>query len=148
MAVSFAPRVLAFIAVLACMLMAGCAVGPDFKRPVAPADSGYTKQPLATTVTSTNVTGGESQNFIEGRDLTGDWWTLFHSEALNELIQLSLTNNPDLKAAQDALLVAHGKYPVATGRLLSQCHGKFFGHAPERPAGDARARAQFKRVSI
>ena len=35
-----------------------------------------------------------------------DWWTLFHSRPLNELIEQSLTNNPDLKAAQAALSVA------------------------------------------
>ncbi|HUZ07381.1 MAG TPA: TolC family protein, partial [Candidatus Paceibacterota bacterium] len=92
---------------LAFLLMAGCAAGPDFKRPAAPAGSGYNASPLATTVTSTNVAGGEAQSFVEGRDLAGDWWTLFHCPVLNELIQQSLTNNPDLKAAQAALVVAH-----------------------------------------
>src|SRR6185437_10835259 len=33
--------------------------------------------------------------------------TLFHSRPLNDLIERSLANNPDLKAAQAALSVAH-----------------------------------------
>ncbi|HTB85746.1 MAG TPA: efflux transporter outer membrane subunit [Candidatus Sulfotelmatobacter sp.] len=84
-------------------LLAGCAVGPNFKRPAAPAVTGYTANPLATTVTSTNVPGGEAQRFAPGGDLAGDWWILFHSRPLNELIELALTNNPDLRAAQAAL---------------------------------------------
>jgi NodT family efflux transporter outer membrane factor (OMF) lipoprotein len=95
-----------FLAALAGLLMAGCAAGPDFKRPAAPAVGDYTANPLATTVTSTNVAGGEAQHFAKGGDIAGDWWTLFHSQPLNELIELSLTNNPDLKAAQAALSVA------------------------------------------
>jgi len=52
------------------------------------------------------VAGGAAQHFAQGVDIPQDWWTLFHSKALNELIKLALTNNADLKAAQAALLVA------------------------------------------
>ena len=106
------------------VLLAGCAVGPDYQRPAAPAATNYTAKPLIPTVTTTNVAGGEAQRFAMGRDIAGDWWTLFHSQALNELIEQALTNNPDLKAAQAALLSAHenmlaqrgGYYPsVAAG---------------------------------
>jgi NodT family efflux transporter outer membrane factor (OMF) lipoprotein len=100
------PRVRFFIAAVVCVLTAGCAVGPNFKKPAAPAVSDYTDHPLATTVTTTNVAGGEAQRFAKGSDIAGDWWTLFHSQPLNDLIELSLTNNPDLKAAQAALSVA------------------------------------------
>jgi NodT family efflux transporter outer membrane factor (OMF) lipoprotein len=99
-------RVVLFIASLAYLVMAGCAVGPDFKRPAAPAAGNYTDHSLTETVTSTNVVGGEAQYFATGSDIAGDWWTLFHSQPLNELIELALTNNPDLKAAQAALSVA------------------------------------------
>ncbi len=98
-------RVLAFVAALAGLLLAGCAVGPDFKKPAVPAVSDYTAHPLATTVITTNVIGGEAQHFAKASDIAGDWWMLFHSQPLNELIELALTNNPDLKAAQAALSV-------------------------------------------
>ena len=95
-----------FPAALALLLIAGCAVGPHFKKPAAPDVSDYTAAPVSTTVSTPNVTGGEAQGFAKGADISADWWTLFHSGPLNELIEHSLANNPDLKAAQAALSVA------------------------------------------
>jgi NodT family efflux transporter outer membrane factor (OMF) lipoprotein len=99
-------RVPARIALLSVLLACACAVGPDFKRPAPPQVSGYTADGLAPTVSTANLSGGQAQRFAEGRDLAGDWWTLFRSRPLNDLIEQSLTNNPDLKAAQAALTVA------------------------------------------
>jgi NodT family efflux transporter outer membrane factor (OMF) lipoprotein len=87
-------------------LLAGCAVGPNFKRPSAPEVSDYVPTPLATTTSTPNTAAGESQRFAGGADIAADWWTLFHSAPLNELIDRSLSSNHDLKAAQAALKVA------------------------------------------
>lgn len=91
---------------LGCLFAAGCAVGPDFKKPAAPEVNGYTASPPGTTVSTPGISGGEAQRFALGADISSDWWTLFHSVPLNDLIEHSLTNNPDLKAAQAALLSA------------------------------------------
>ena len=93
-------------ATLACLLMTCCAAGPDFKKPAAPGVSDYAAHPLTTTAASPGLAGGEAQRFVSGSALPGDWWTLFHSKPLNDLIEQSLTNNHDLKAAQAALAVA------------------------------------------
>ena len=106
MALTYRTREVRCIVVLVLSLIAGCAAGPDFKRPAAPADGDYTARPAATTVTTLNVAGGEAQRFAKGGDIAGDWWTLFHSKPLNALIELSLKNNPDLKSAQAALSTA------------------------------------------
>jgi NodT family efflux transporter outer membrane factor (OMF) lipoprotein len=106
MSLPFKASVPFFAALLMGLPLVGCAVGPNFKRPAAPAVSDYTAQPLTNTVSSTNVVGGDAQHFIRGGELAGDWWTLFHSRALNNLIEESLTNNPDLKAARAALSVS------------------------------------------
>jgi len=98
-------HVLRVFAALTLLCMSGCAVGPNFKRPAAPDVSDYTAAPLLTTAAS-NVAGGQAQRFAKGADIAADWWTLFHSKPLNELIEQSLANNPDLKAAHAALLVA------------------------------------------
>jgi NodT family efflux transporter outer membrane factor (OMF) lipoprotein len=103
------------LAALACLLAAGCAVGPNFKRPEVPAGSGYTAAPLTNTVATTNSPGGAAQSFGSGSDIAADWWTLFHSKPLNELIEESLTNNPDLKAAQAALTAAHENFLAQRG---------------------------------
>ncbi len=99
-------RVPPLAASLGLLLAAGCAVGPNFKRPAAPDVDRYTPHPLSSTVAAPNVSGGEAQRFAEGSDISADWWTLFHSKPLNELIERSLANNHDLKAAQAALSVA------------------------------------------
>lgn len=118
-------RLLLSLASMAWILVAGCAVGPDFKRPAAPTAGNYTGQPLSTTVTSTNVAGGEAQHFASGNDIPGDWWTLFHSKSLNELIELSLTNNPGLKAAQAALSMARENVLAQRGVFLPSVTGGF-----------------------
>jgi NodT family efflux transporter outer membrane factor (OMF) lipoprotein len=81
-------------------------VGPNFKKPAAPDVTSYTAEPIAATVAAPSVSGGQAQRFANGTDISADWWTLFHSVALNGLIEQSIANNSDLKAAQAALLVA------------------------------------------
>ncbi|MGH7942210.1 MAG: efflux transporter outer membrane subunit [Limisphaerales bacterium] len=99
-------RALRRAAALVLLLMGGCAVGPNFKRPAAPGVSGYTAAALPTTASATNIVGGAAQRFVQGLDLSGEWWTLFRSAPLDELIECSVTNNPDLKAARAALQAA------------------------------------------
>jgi len=95
------------IAVTAALLLGvGCVVGPNFKKPAPPQVPSYTSTPPTATSGTPNVSGGEAQSFAEGRDIPGDWWTLFHSKPLDDLIERSLKANPDLKSAQAALLVA------------------------------------------
>lgn len=103
---TFSRNLWRLIALSALLFTAGCAVGPNYKRPAAPQAPGYTPTLPTTTSRTPNVPGGEAQRLIEGRDIPGEWWTLFHSQALNDLIERSLKANPDLKAAQAALLVA------------------------------------------
>ena len=81
----------------------GCAVGPDFEPPAAPDVEGFTSSPFPGKTVSTEVAGGEAQRFVRGLDIPGQWWTLFHSEALNTLIDEALKNNPTLPAAEAAL---------------------------------------------
>jgi NodT family efflux transporter outer membrane factor (OMF) lipoprotein len=94
------------IASLSVLLSAGCAVGPDFKRPAPPEIGDYTAGPLSATASTPNVVAGQPQRFAGGADISADWWTLFHSPPLNDLIEQSLSRNHDLKAAQAALSVA------------------------------------------
>ena len=113
----FKSRIAPLLAAAVFASLAGCAVGPDFKKPAPPPVSHYTSGELSGTV-SAEVAGGQAQRFAPGSDLAGDWWTLFHSPPLNELIEQSLTNNADLKAAQAALLVARENVLAQRGRLL------------------------------
>jgi NodT family efflux transporter outer membrane factor (OMF) lipoprotein len=99
------PRLI--LAILACLAAGGCAVGPNFKKPAPPAVDGYAAAPLSPTASTPNIAGGAAQRFATGAEIPADWWTLFHSQPLNDLITQALANNHDLKAAQAALKAAH-----------------------------------------
>ena len=98
------PGIISFAALLtAFLLLSGCQVGPDFRRPAAPTVERYTQQPLALQTASVEVKGGDAQHFVQDMDIPGLWWTLFHSKPLDELIGQALKANPDLEGAQAAL---------------------------------------------
>ena len=67
----------------ACLLLAGCAVGPDYKRPAVNAPQNF----RGDTTGLTNSLG----------DMP--WWELFQDEALQALIRSALTNNYDVRIA-------------------------------------------------
>jgi NodT family efflux transporter outer membrane factor (OMF) lipoprotein len=103
----------------------GCAVGPDFVRPAAPTDTGYTPEPLVTRTASVKTRGGEAQYFLADRDIPGDWWTLFRSRPLNRLIDQALKANPDLDAVQAALRQAQENVYAEQGALFPQASASF-----------------------
>ncbi|MDE2228343.1 MAG: efflux transporter outer membrane subunit [Alphaproteobacteria bacterium] len=104
-------RIVAAILLVAGTL-AGCTVGPDFKPPAAPTDTTYEKgsdAPLPTAAAE------PAQRLAVGQKIAADWWTLFKSPALDELVKQALAGNPDLaaaaanlKAAQEIATAAHG----------------------------------------
>ena len=88
------------------LALAGCAAGPDFEKPAAPHVQGYTAAPLPAMTGGDSTPAGGPQVFKQGQDIPAAWWTLFHSQPLDDLIARALKNNPDLKAAQAALASA------------------------------------------
>lgn len=102
-----------------CALLAHCAVGPNFESPDAPLVSDYTETPLPRKTLSTKgVHGGKSQYFVDGQDVCASWWELFHSPALNEMIQKGFDNNPTLDAATAALVQAEQNFRAQFGALM------------------------------
>ena len=108
----------------ATLLASGCAVGPDFLRPKAPDVTGYTPEPLAEKTASASTTAGEAQAFALGRDIPGQWWTLFRSEPLNRLVEQSLKANPDIRAAEAALRQARENLYAEQGSLFPSVDGQ------------------------
>jgi len=95
--------------------VSGCAVGPDFKQPDAPTGDRYTSALLTSKTASAPVHGGAAQHFVEGKDVPAQWWTLFGSPALDELIESALKQNPNLQAAEAALRVAQENVAAQRG---------------------------------
>jgi NodT family efflux transporter outer membrane factor (OMF) lipoprotein len=108
------------IAIAAPLFLSGCVAGPNFKSPAAPAVSGYTPAQQGATAETPGVPGGTSQRFLAGADIPADWWTLFHSAALDRLIAEALANNPDLKSAEAAIRVAHESTLAQKGAYAPQ----------------------------
>jgi NodT family efflux transporter outer membrane factor (OMF) lipoprotein len=112
-------------AALACSLMAGCAVGPDFQKPAAPDVKGYTREPLAHQTAAAASPGGGAQHFVRDLDIPGQWWAAFRSRPLNDLIEDALKYNPDLQAAQAALRVARENAEAQKGAFYPQVSGNY-----------------------
>ena len=85
---------------------AGCAVGPSYHRPPAPANAGYAPMPLPESTASAPVHGGEAQRLINERDIPFEWWELFKSPAIDALVERAFRANPTIAAAQAALVQA------------------------------------------
>lgn len=100
--------------------MAGCAVGPDFKRPSPPPVKAYTAAGLPKQTAATDTLGGQAQKFKDGGDIPAQWWELFHSPALNQMVERALKANPTLQAAQATLRQAQENVYAAQGALFPE----------------------------
>jgi NodT family efflux transporter outer membrane factor (OMF) lipoprotein len=100
----------------------GCAVGPDYHQPPAPDVPHYGQAELPP---ATMQADGMRQNFVSGADISGQWWTLFHSAELNRLIDTALANNPTLAAAQQTLIEAEENVRAEQGAFFPSVSGGF-----------------------
>jgi NodT family efflux transporter outer membrane factor (OMF) lipoprotein len=108
------------------LALVGCAVGPDFRPPQAPGTTAYTAEALPAATQETSVAGGEAQHFQFGRDLPGEWWTLFDSSRLNALIEQATLHYPDIAAQQAALRAALETVRAEQGIFVPQLQGSAY----------------------
>jgi NodT family efflux transporter outer membrane factor (OMF) lipoprotein len=119
---------------LLCVLSA-CAVGPNYKRPAAPQDQGYGSAPTQGETAAAQGAGGEAQRFILGLNIPADWWTLFKSPPLNQLVEQALKDNPDASAAQAALRQANELYAAQRATLFPSLQGGFSAQRAKNAIG-------------
>lgn len=117
------------------LAVSGCAVGPDFHRPAAPETDRYGLDSPATTPATSGVAAGDAQRFVGGGDIQADWWSLFHSEPLDDLVAQALRNNADLQAAQAALRQAHEATLAQRGAFLPSLAATFNANREQDPPG-------------
>ncbi len=103
------------LALSGCVVLSGCAVGPDFHRPPPPHDSGYAPQELPEATAAAHVHGGDAQHLVSGADLPFEWWREFHSPALDALVERAFRANPTVPAARAALLQAQESVSAQRG---------------------------------
>jgi NodT family efflux transporter outer membrane factor (OMF) lipoprotein len=107
--------------------LAACAVGPNFKRPTPPTAPGYGSAPVQGQTAAAEGTGGTAQKFIAGMDIPSQWWTLFKSAELDQLVEQALKGNPDVDAAKAALRQAHELYSAQKTSFFPTVQGEFSG---------------------
>ncbi|MGA7180773.1 MAG: efflux transporter outer membrane subunit [Thiobacillaceae bacterium] len=112
--------------------LAGCAVGPDFKRPVPPQVDRYSADadPL-----STASVDGQAQHFASAAKVLPDWWRLFDSPDLDSLVKTGLKNSPTVATAQ--AILSQSEHNLRAGQ------GVFY---PEVDLGFGFARQQLSPV--
>lgn len=92
-------------------VLGGCVLGPNFERPRPPDETTYVPAPPASV---------EGPSLDYGADVAADWYTLFHSDALNALVHTALANNADLEAARHGLAAAQAELRAVAGSALPQ----------------------------
>jgi NodT family efflux transporter outer membrane factor (OMF) lipoprotein len=123
--------------VIAVGALAGCAVGPNFHSPAAPSGASYTRGQQPQVTADAPAPAGAAQTFVNDRDIPADWYSLFQSAPLDELVRRALHDSPTVQAAKAALRSAQYSYSAERGALLlPQADGQL-GVTRERVPGAA-----------
>jgi len=109
---------------LAAIALASCAIGPDFKRPEAPSGGRYTDESMPAATAASDVAHGGAQQFAAGGALQQQWWTLFHSEPLDHLIEQALRDSPTVASAQATLRQAQETLVAGRGATWPAVNGQ------------------------
>ncbi len=108
----------ALTALILAGLLAGCAVGPDFRRPAAPDVPNYTVTPLPAQTASAATAFGDAQHLSAGASVSAQWWHGLGSSELDALIEQALQASPTLASATATLRQAQEIYSAQAGSTL------------------------------
>jgi NodT family efflux transporter outer membrane factor (OMF) lipoprotein len=86
---------------LAALLLCGC-VGPNFKRPEPPAVERFTAENLPAATSAAESGQGAAQRFLNDAP-ERQWWKTFGSKDIDELVDVALKANPQVRSAQASL---------------------------------------------
>ncbi|MXV45199.1 efflux transporter outer membrane subunit [Saccharibacter sp. 17.LH.SD] len=106
--------------------LGGCMVGPKDKAPALPKHADYNATPF--TQTSGRNTGNSilrKQFFVNGMDVSGQWWEVFQNPKLNRLVEEALANNQSLKAMQAGLKASWEQRRVEGAALYPSISAQF-----------------------
>ena len=115
---SFFRSMTALALIVSAVTPMGCAVGPDYRTPEAPSTKSFTATALPAETASAPGLAGAAQRFVAGEEIPAQWWTLFHSPSLDQLIKQALSDNPTLAAAQATLRQSQETLNALVGSVL------------------------------
>jgi multidrug efflux system outer membrane protein len=99
---------------LATVLLSGCTMAPKYERPVSPVPSA---------LPSGGAYGATQPAAIAAPDLA--WRDFFHDPKLQQVIQLALNNNRDLRVTVLNIAEAHAQYRIQRAALLPHIGANF-----------------------
>jgi NodT family efflux transporter outer membrane factor (OMF) lipoprotein len=115
--------------------LSGCAVGPNFKRPQAPTDADYGSASARAETALAPGTAGGTQRFVAGMDIPAQWWTVFKSDKLDDLVAQAIKSNPDLAAARASLRQSHELYLAQRTSFFPTVQGQLDGQRAKNAVG-------------
>ncbi len=101
--------------VLLAASLAGCASGPAFERPAAPAVAVYTVNTMPAQTDSAPGAFGKSQRFVSASADSTPWWRALGSPTLDTLIALALKESPTVMAAEATLRQSQELFSAQAG---------------------------------
>ncbi|CEG58730.1 efflux transporter outer membrane subunit [Legionella fallonii] len=106
------------------LLLNSCKVGPNYTRPAINIPQNYTPQTTQPTV-ATKTKLGNAQHFQTNKQIAAQWWELFHSKPLNDLVIASFKHNPNVGVAQEALRGALENISIQQGAFYPAVGASF-----------------------
>ena len=137
------PRPGTFLLTLGASLVAGCAVGPNYRTPQLPTPAGYAE--AQSSAPAPGPGAGTADNAPPPVDLTG-WWHALKDPELDSLIERAVSGNPDIIIALDRLQAARTFEAAIIGTVLPEAQAAAGGG---RGTGSnlARGRAPQSQIS-
>ena len=111
------PRPGTFLLTLGASLVAGCAVGPNYRTPQLPTPAGYAE--AQSSAPAPGPGAGTAHNAPPPVDLTG-WWHALKDPELDSLIERAVSGNPDIIIALDRLQAARTFEAAIIGTVLPE----------------------------
>lgn len=130
----------AVIAVISCILLSGCSVGPDYQPPKAPVPPAYKEHPAPPV-----PVGWKPAAPNDGVD-RGKWWTTYQDPLLDQLEEKVAIDNQTLQA----YAAAYRQAVAVVDEARSDLFPTLFlpnGQQSDEPTGIARSRSDKKTIT-
>ena len=103
------------LSVVASLALCSCALGPDFVKPDQPPVRTYL--PASVSLSGSKPAG---QSLVSGKQVPNQWWRLFQSAQLDDVMQEALAHNATLEAALASLQQSQHNLQAGYGIFFPQ----------------------------
>jgi multidrug efflux system outer membrane protein len=119
-------RIATFLSLVICVLvlsLAGCVVGPNYKRPIVNTPNTYRGLTDAEAASTTSASLGDQK-----------WWEVFQDQQLQQLIRTALQQNYDVRIAAERVLEAQAQLGITRANQFPSVNANASGNSLRNPA--------------